>query len=175
MYIFVLFNNLKNKQMDIFLVVLGAILVLVGLIGTIIPMLPGTPISYIGLFLLRFVPGCTLTWKFFVFWGVIVLVVQVLNYYIPIWGVSKFGGTKYGNWGSVVGVIAGLVFPPIGIFLGPFLGAVAGELLGGMNLQDSIKAGFGSFVGTFVGMVLGIIVAVVLAFYYFKEVFLIFC
>ena len=161
--------------MDIAIAILGAICILVGLIGTFIPMLPGTPISYIGLLLLLLVPGCTLTWKFFVVWGVIVAIVQVLNYFIPIWGVNRFGGTKYGNWGSVVGVIAGLVFPPIGIFLGPFLGAVAGELLGGMNLQDSIKAGFGSFVGTFVGMVLGIIVAVVLAFYYFKEVFLIFC
>ena len=94
--------------MDILIVVLGAICVLVGLIGTIIPMLPGTPISYIGLLLLLLIPGCTLTWKFFVVWGVIVAIVQVLNYFIPIWGVSKFGGTKYGNWGSVVGVIIGV-------------------------------------------------------------------
>ena len=161
--------------MEIFIAVLGALCVLVGLLGTFIPMLPGTPISYIGLLLLLLIPGCTLTWKFFVVWGVIVAIVQVLNYFIPIWGVSKFGGTKYGNWGSVVGVIIGLVFPPIGIFLGPFIGAVVGELIGGMNFESSLKAGFGSFVGTFVGMVLGIIVAVILAFYYFKEVFLIFC
>ena len=161
--------------MEVFIAVLGALCVLVGLLGTFIPMLPGTPISYIGLLLLLLIPGCTLTWKFFVVWGVIVAIVQVLNYFIPIWGVSKFGGTKYGNWGSVVGVIIGLVFPPIGIFLGPFIGAVVGELIGGMNFESSLKAGFGSFVGTFVGMVLGIIVAVILAFYYFKEVFLIFC
>lgn len=160
--------------MEIFIAVLGALCVLVGLLGTFIPMLPGTPISYIGLLLLLLIPGCTLTWKFFLIWGIIVVVLQVLNYFIPIWGVNKFGGTKYGQWGSVAGVIAGLFLSPIGIILGPFVGAVVGEMLGGKEFGDSLKAGFGSFVGTFVGMVLGIIVAAILAFYFFKEVFLIF-
>lgn len=160
--------------MDIFIAILGAICIVVGLIGTIIPMLPGTPISYIGLLLLLLIPGCTLGWNFFLIWGIIVFLVQVANYFVPIWGVNKFGGTKYGQWGSVVGVIAGLFLSPIGIILGPFVGAVVGEMLGGKEFSDSLKAGFGSFVGTFVGMVLGIIVAAILAFYFFKEVFLIF-
>lgn len=160
--------------MDIFLVVLGTICVLVGLIGTFIPMLPGTPVSYIGLLLLLLIPGCTLTWKFFVFWGVIVVILQILNYFIPIWGVNRFGGTKYGKWGSVLGVIVGLFFPPLGIFWGPFVGAVIGELIGGMDFTSSLKAGLGSFIGTFIGMVLGIVVAAILMFYFFKEVFLIF-
>ena len=160
--------------MEIFIAILGALLVVVGLLGTFIPMLPGTPISYVGLLLLLFIPGCTLTWKFFLVWGIIVVVLQVLNYFIPIWGVNKFGGTKYGQWGSVLGVIVGLFAGPLGIVVGPFVGAVLGELLGGMSLDKSLKAGFGSFVGTFVGMVLGIIVAAALMFYYFKEVFSIF-
>lgn len=161
--------------MEIFIAVLGALCVLVGLLGTFIPMLPGTPISYIGLLLLLFVPGCTLTWKFFLIWGVIVTIVQVLNYFIPIWGVNKFGGTKYGQWGSVLGVIVGLFLGPIGIILGPFVGALVGELVGGKDFESGLKAAFGSFVGTFVGMVLGIVVAAFLMYYYFKEVFLIFC
>jgi uncharacterized protein YqgC (DUF456 family) len=160
--------------MEIVIAILGSLLVLVGLLGTFIPMLPGTPISYVGLLLLLLIPGCTLTWKFFLFWGVIVVLLQVLNYFIPIWGVNKFGGTKYGQWGSVLGVIVGLFAGPLGIILGPFVGAVVGELVGGKNFESSLKAGFGSFVGTFVGMVLGIIVAAVLMFYYFKEVFSIF-
>ena len=160
--------------MDIVIVILGALLVVVGLLGTFIPMLPGTPISYAGLLLLLLIPGCTLTWKFFLVWGIIVVVLQVLNYVIPIWGVNKFGGTKYGEWGSVIGVIVGLFAGPLGIIIGPFLGAVIGELIGGMTFKMSLKAGFGSFIGTFVGMVLGIVVAVILMFYYFKEVFSIF-
>ena len=160
--------------MEIFIAVLGALCVLVGLLGTFIPMLPGTPISYIGLLLLLLIPGCTLTWKFFLIWGIIVVVLQVLNYFIPIWGVNKFGGTKYGRWGSVLGVIVGLFLSPIGIILGPFVGAVVGELVAGSDFNSSLKAGFGSFLGTFIGMVLGIIVAAFLMFYYFKEVFLIF-
>ena len=160
--------------MDIAIVILGALLVIVGLLGTFIPMLPGTPISYAGLLLLLLIPGCTLTWKFFLVWGIIVVVLQVLNYVIPIWGVNKFGGTKYGEWGSVIGVIVGLFAGPLGIIIGPFLGAVIGELIGGMTFKMSLKAGFGSFIGTFVGMVLGIVVAAILMFYYFKEVFSIF-
>ncbi len=160
--------------MEIFIAVLGAICVFIGLIGTFIPMLPGTPISYIGCLLLLLIPGCTLTWKFFLLWGIIVAVVQLANYFIPVWGVNKFGGTKYGQWGSVIGVLVGLFLTPIGIILGPFVGAVIGELVGGMNFNDSLKAGFGSFVGTFVGMVLGIIVGAILMFYYFKEVYQIF-
>ena len=161
--------------MEIFIAILGALLVIVGLLGTFIPMLPGTPISYVGLLLLLLIPGCTLTWKFFLIWGIIVVVLQVLNYFIPIWGVNKFGGTKYGHLGSVLGVIVGLFAGPLGIIIGPFVGAVLGELLGGMSFEMSLKAGLGSFVGTFVGMVLGIIVAAILTFYYFREVFLIFC
>ena len=160
--------------MEIFIAVIGALLVIIGLLGTFIPMLPGTPVSYAGLLLLLLIPGCTLTWKFFLVWGIVVVVLQILNYFIPIWGVNKFGGTKYGQWGSVLGVIVGLFAGPLGIIVGPFVGAVLGELLGGMNFDRSLKAGFGSFVGTFVGMVLGIIVAAVLMFYYFKEVFSIF-
>jgi uncharacterized protein YqgC (DUF456 family) len=161
--------------MEIFIAILGALLVIVGLLGTFIPMLPGTPISYVGLLLLLLIPGCTLTWKFFLIWGIIVVVLQVLNYFIPIWGVNKLGGTKYGQLGSVLGVIVGLFAGPLGIIIGPFVGAVLGELLGGMSFEMSLKAGFGSFVGTFVGMVLGIIVAAILTFYYFREVFLICC
>ena len=101
-------------------------------------------------------------------------IIQILNYFIPIWGVHEFGGTNYGKWGSVLGVIVGLFFPPLGIILGPFIGAVVGELVGGMDYVKSLKAGFGSFLGTFIGMVLGIIVASILMYYFFKEVFLIF-
>lgn len=160
--------------MEIFIAVIGALLVIIGLLGTFIPMLPGTPVSYAGLLLLLLIPGCTLTWKFFLVWGIVVVVLQILNYFIPIWGVNKFGGTKYGQWGSVLGVIVGLFAGPLGIIVGPFVGAVIGELIAGTNFSDSLRAGFGSFLGTFIGMVLGIIVAAILMFYYFKEVFSIF-
>ena len=156
--------------MEIFIAVIGALLVIIGLLGTFIPMLPGTPVSYAGLLLLLLIPGCTLTWKFFLVWGIIVVVLQILNYFIPIWGVNKFGGTKYGQWGSVLGVIVGLFAGPLGIIVGPIVGAV----IAGTNFSDSLRAGFGSFLGTFIGMVLGIIVAAILMFYYFKEVFSIF-
>ena len=172
--------------MEIFIAILGALLVIVGLIGSFIPMIPGPPISFVGVLMLLFLPASTLTWKFFVFWGIVVTIFQILNYYIPAWGVSKFGGTKYGMWGSIIGALVFIFCSPInaifgyfigailGVILGPFIGAVVGELIGGMKFKASLKAGFGSFIGTFVGMVLGIIVSAILTFYYFKEVFCMF-
>ena len=70
--------------MEIFIAVIGALLVIIGLLGTFIPMLPGTPVSYAGLLLLLLIPGCTLTWKFFLVWGIIVVVLQILNYFLVV-------------------------------------------------------------------------------------------
>jgi uncharacterized protein YqgC (DUF456 family) len=60
---------------------------------------------------------------------VVVVVIQVLDYFIPAWGTKKFGGTKWGVWGSTIGLLLGFLMGPLGIVLGPFVGAVVGELL----------------------------------------------
>lgn len=84
-------------------------------------------------------------------WAVIVVLVQVLDYVIPLLGSKYAGGTKWGNWGCVIGTVAGLFFPPWGIIIGPFLGAVVGELLGDKDLKHALKSGFGSLVGFLFG------------------------
>lgn len=82
----------------------------------------------------------------------------MLDYYVPIWGVKKFGGTSYGTWGSTIGLCVGFfVIPAVGIFLGAFLGAMIGELIGGMETTKALKAAIGSFLGFLAGIFMKVI------------------
>lgn len=178
--------------MDIFLIILGAICLLLGLIGCVAPVLLGVPLSYLGLLLLHWTDRVQFSWQFLVIWGVIVVVIQVLDYIIPAWGTKRFGGSKYGVWGSTIGLLVGLFMGPWGIVIGPFLGAVLGELLyfnrypqvtanGGeqslntnqqdnnTNLNRAIRAGFGSFIGLLTGTVLKCICCGMMIAYFVKE------
>jgi uncharacterized protein YqgC (DUF456 family) len=109
-------------------------------------------------------------------------VLQVLDYIIPAWGTKKFGGTKYGVWGSTLGLLAGLFMGPLGIIIGPFAGAVLGELmyfnrhpqaLDDSNEQNRInqalRAGLGSFIGLLTGTLLKAVCCGVMIFYFVKE------
>lgn len=90
-----------------------------------------------------------------VVWGLLVVVVQALDYVTPILGTKYSGGSKWGNWGCVLGTVAGIfLFVPWGILLGPFLGALVGELLGGKAFGEAMKAGLGAFLGFVVSVVL---------------------
>ncbi len=157
--------------MDIFLMIVGALCVLMGVAGSLIPILPGTPISYVGLLLLLFVDGCSFSTQFMLVILGLVVLQQVLNYIVPIWGVKKYGGSKQGQWGSVAGLLIGLFFMPWGMIVGPFVGAVLGEMMAGKNTSDSLKAGFGSFIGNLLTMVSGLVLSAVMAYYYFAELF----
>ncbi|WP_183306898.1 DUF456 domain-containing protein [Dysgonomonas hofstadii] len=157
--------------MDIILVLLGAIFIIIGIVGCIVPVLPGIPLSYIGILLLHFTSKVQFSTEFLVVWCIVVVVVQILDYYIPVWGTQKFGGGTKGAWGSAIGIVAGLfIFPPWGIILFPFVGAVIGELIDEKEPKVAIKAGFGAFLGFVAGIIMKLAVAVMLAFYFFKEV-----
>ena len=178
--------------MDIFLIILGAICLLLGIIGCVAPVLPGVPLSYVGLLLLHFTDRVQFSWQFLVVWGVVVVVIQMLDYFIPAWGTKKFGGSKYGVWGSTIGLVVGLFMGPWGIIIGPFLGAVVGELIyfnrhpqttlneteqslnnveqkKNSNLNRALRAGLGSFIGLLTGTILKLICCGMMVFYFVKE------
>jgi uncharacterized protein YqgC (DUF456 family) len=171
--------------MDIFLIVLGAICLLLGLAGCVAPVLPGVPLSYLGLLLLHFTDRVQFSWQFLVIWGVVVAVIQVLDYFIPAWGTKKFGGSKWGVWGSTIGLVVGLFMGPWGIILGPFAGAVVGELIyfnrhpqttmndvkpnKNSNFNRALRAGLGSFIGLLTGTILKLICCGMMVFYFVKE------
>ncbi len=125
--------------MDTLLLIAAGLFVFIGFIGCILPIIPGVTLSYIGIILLHFSSYAQFSSQFLIGWGIAVIVVQLLDYIIPIWGTKKFGGSKYGIWGSTIGMVLGLFLGPWGIILGPFVGAIVGEIMGGKASADAIK------------------------------------
>lgn len=133
---------------NVILNLISGILLIIGLIGTILPVLPGAPLAYAGLIVFKFSDDCTYGWLTIILIGLFVLIGVLLDYLLPSYFTKKLGGTKYGVWGSILGLIVGLFFPPVGFIIGPFVGAFLGELLlNRSNTKSALKSAFGSFVG----------------------------
>lgn len=156
--------------MDYVLIGLGIILIVSGILGCVLPIIPGPPLSYIGLLLLHFTERYQFSTRFLIIWAIITAVVYALDYIIPAWGTKKFGGSKRGVWGSIIGLVIGLFFfPPFGIIVGPFVGAVVGELTAGKDSGAALKSGFGSFLGFLAGTLLKLITSGMMTWYFFRE------
>ena len=158
--------------MDYVLIAVGVIFIISGILGCVLPIIPGPPLSYIGLLFLHFTEKYDFSSKFLIIWAAITIAVYAIDYVIPVWGTKKFGGSKRGVWGSIIGLLIGLFFfPPIGIIIGPFLGAVIGELSAGKDSGTALKSGFGSFMGFLTGTLLKLITSGMMTWYFFKELF----
>ncbi len=157
--------------MDILLIVIGFILMIIGLLGCILPALPGPPISYIGFLLLHFTEKIQFSAAELVVMLLLVLAAQIVDTLIPTLGSKYSGGTKWGSWGAFFGSIIGLFFLPMGIFLGPFLGAVAGELLGKSDVNRALKSGLGALLGFLLGTVLKFSLCMYFVVVFFREIF----
>ena len=148
--------------MDILLLVAGIACLLTGLAGAVLP-LPGPPLSFAGLILLHISKFAEFSDTVLYTLGFVTVVIAVLDYYIPIWGTKKFGGTRYGAIGATLGLLAGFFFiPAVGMFIGTFLGALLGELLGGAKIKSALKSAAGSFVGFLTGIVMKVILCLVM-------------
>lgn len=146
-------------MLDIILIILGSICLIVGLIGCILPMIPGPPISYAGLLLLHITDMVQFSTAQLLFWLILVVIVQVLDYFTPILGSKYSGGTKWGSWGCLIGSVIGVIFfSPWGIIVGPFAGAFIGELLGERSTRDALKSGIGALLGFLFGTVVKVVV-----------------
>lgn len=143
--------------MEIFLLVIAFLMMLIGIIGCIVPGLPGTPISYVGLWIAQATDRVDFSWQFMLIWGIVVVVITLLDYVVPAWGTKRYGGSKWGVWGSTIGVFVGLFFGAAGVILGPLVGAILGELISGKQLNDALRAGWGSFIGILFSTVLKLI------------------
>lgn len=156
---------------DILLLTLGVILLILGLIGCVIPAIPGPPLSFLSMLLLEYTHwgnfDSDLLWTF----GLIAVVVTVLDYIVPIWGTKKFGGSKAGIWGASIGLVIGLFLGPLGIVFGPFAGAFVGELTQNTDTNKALVAALGSFVGLLTGIVLKLIASGFMTYYFIIELF----
>lgn len=157
--------------MDWIWITLGVVLTITGIAGCILPFLPGPPLSYIALLTLLAINENEFSTRFLGIWLTLTIAVTLLDYYVPIWGTKKFGGSSKGIWGATIGLIAGLFFfPPLGLIVGPFIGAFIGELIAGKDTPAALRSGFGSFIGFLAGTIMKLTVSIIMAFYFFRAI-----
>lgn len=156
--------------MHIFIDIIAVVLGVVGVLGSVLPILPGPPISWVGLLLLYFWGDGTMTPKLLIIWGVVTIVVSVLDYIVPAYFTKITGGSKAAERFSFLGMIVGILFfPPWGMIIGAFLGAMLGEILyNSKDLKGSLKPAFGSFLGFLFGTGLKLTSCGVMLFYIIK-------
>jgi len=135
--------------MEYFLLITGFICALVGILGSFLPVLPGPPISWVGLLLLYLTKAVPNDYWVLGITLAIAVIFAILDYVIPAKGTKRFGGSKYGIWGTNIGLVIGLIAPiPFGVIIGPFVGALIGELIhDGQDHKRAVKAATGSFIG----------------------------
>jgi hypothetical protein len=155
--------------MEYFLIVLAAIVLIIGVIGCILPVIPGPPISFIGLLIAEATVFVDFSTQKILILGLVALLVTIMDFIIPVWGTRRFGGTRAGQWGATIGLIAGLFLGPLGIIFGPFVGAVVAELIKGATNHDAFRSGVGSFIGFLLGVGLKLMTSGFMIFYFIKE------
>lgn len=155
--------------MELFLIIIAVVLALTGLAGCILPGLPGPPLNFIAILILQ--------WQFQPFglpfligWGMVTVLIVVLDFYAPVWISKKLGATKAGITGSWIGLLAGIIFTPIGMVAGMIAGAIIGDLLAGKQLHEAVRSGLGNAAGTLLSTGLKLIVSLILTFYLAKEI-----
>ena len=148
--------------MDIILIIIAALFMLLGIIGSFIPILPGPITSWFGLLIVHFTDAIPIDKSFLIITFTIALFIWLLDYIIPAIGTKRFGGTKYGMIGTTIGLIIGLIAPiPGGIIIGPFIGALIGELINKSDTKKATKAAFGSFIGFLTSTFIKFVVAII--------------
>ncbi|WP_425076734.1 DUF456 domain-containing protein [Psychroserpens sp. S379A] len=148
--------------MDIFLTILAAFFMILGIIGSFLPVLPGPLTSWVGLLILHLTDVVPMNWTFLIITLIIAITIWILDYIIPAMGTKRFGGSKAGMIGTSLGLIVGLLSPiPGGIIIGPFVGALVGELINKSEFDKALKAAFGSFLGFLASTFIKFIVALV--------------
>lgn len=167
--------------MEYLIYLLAVVFIIVGVIGDVVPGLPGVPISYAAMLLLHFFTGITYSNETLIVYGILCAVITIIDYFVPIWGTKKFGGTKAGVRGSTIGLVVGVVVLPIlgivigpfgliGILAGPFFGAYIGEKMSGVDDKLAWRSAIGSFVGFVAGTLLKVVYSLVVGFVVIKDV-----
>lgn len=149
--------------MDTTLLIIAFVLMIIGILGSFLPVLPGPPISWVGLLLLYLTKAVPMSYTVLGITLVIAVVVGILDYIIPAKGTKHFGGSKYGIWGTNIGLVVGILAPiPFGFIIGPFLGAFIGEMINDSNdSQKAFKAATGSFIGFLASTFMKFVVSIV--------------
>lgn len=159
--------------MNVVLIIIGLILAIAGMVGCILPVLPGPILSFCALILISW----TKNWQIFsqtflIVMGAVTALLILLDYVAPALGAKKYGASRRGLWGSAIGMIIGIFFiPPWGMIVGAFIGALVGELVSGKSGSKALRAGWGILIGNVLGVGLKLAFTAVVLFYYIKAMF----
>lgn len=149
---------------NIIMLIVVFVLILVGIAGTLIPLLPGIPLIFISIAAYGWYEGFQqITPKYLVILGAITVLSVIIDYLSTALGAKYAGSSKKGVWGAFIGTFVGAIFfPPLGILIGPWLGAFIGEYIELQDVGAAVKTGFGTVLGLFSGMVFNLILALIM-------------
>ncbi len=137
------------------LIALGIMLLAAGALGAFVPVLPGPPLSFVGMLLIHLTPGYSFSISLLITFGILAAIITILDFVLPVYGTRKIGGSKRGMYGAAIGLVVGIFFfPPAGVIVGPFVGALIAELSNNKDLGPATKAAFGSLMGLLAGALL---------------------
>ena len=152
--------------MEYLYVILSLLIAAIGLLGAVLPVLPGTPISFAAILVLLLCDGHDIGVTQLVVAGVLALAITMMDYVAPIWFTKKSGGSKAGMFGATIGLVVGLCLGPFGVILGPFFGAWIGELYAKTPRDKALKVAAMTFVAfmltTGIKLIFGVVVFVML-------------
>jgi uncharacterized protein len=159
--------------LTILAIVIFSISFLVALAGIVLPVLPGVPIVALGALVAAWMTGFQdLSLTPLISVGLLTVLSIAIDYVAGIVGAQKYGASRSGIWGSIIGSLIGLFFfPPFGFLMGALAGAVIAEIIIGRTLEEAIKSGFGVLVGTFGGMLAKIFIIIAIAIVVFPRLF----
>lgn len=154
-------------------IIIGLIFAMAGMVGCILPIIPGPILSFSALILLSWIKNWQIfSQTFLIVMGLLTALLIILDYVAPALGAKKYGASSRGLWGSAIGMIIGIFFiPPWGMIVGAFIGALVGELASGKSGRKALRAGWGILLGNVFGIGLKLAFTAVVLFYYVKEMF----
>jgi uncharacterized protein YqgC (DUF456 family) len=161
------------QAFTILLIVLGLVSALTGIVGCLLPVIPGPILSFLALILLSIAKN----WEpfsstFLIVMACLTVLVSIVDYVVPLSGAKRYGASRYGLWGSTIGMFIGIFFvPPLGMIIGAFIGALVGELLSGKAGDSALRAGWGVLMGNVVALVTKLAFAGVALFFYIRGMF----
>ena len=157
-------------MIETILIIFGLLIAVVGLIGCIIPAIPGPPLNFLSLVILELAIESAFPMDFYFLWGGTTIVLTFLDYILPIMGAKVYKASSYGIWGSIIGMILGILFfPPFGMILGLFIGAVLGELIAGKKEWEALKIGTVTFAASMLMIFIKLALSGIMTFYFIKR------
>ncbi|MCY3998651.1 MAG: DUF456 domain-containing protein [Flavobacteriaceae bacterium] len=138
--------------------------ILLGLAGSVLPIIPGPLSSWVGILLLYLTQAVPFDWRMIIITGLVAITIFILDLLLPIIGTKKYGGSKASIRGCTIGIIVGIIaLGPLGLVFGPFLGALAGELIArkfSLTNFSPLKVAFGAVIGFLIGSFLKVVICV---------------